>query len=116
MSDLLIVVPTYNEAENITNLVAAIFHSNPNAHVLFVDDNSTDGTRDLIDAEMKSRPGQINILKRAGKLGLGTAYIDGFKWGLEKGYTLFQEMDADLSHDPKMVPSILKMRILGAMW
>lgn len=107
MSNLLIVTPTYNEAENISNLVASVFHSNPDAHMLFVDDNSKDGTKELIREEMAKRPEQIFILEREGKLGLGTAYIAGFKWGLGKGYELFQEMDADLSHDPKMVPEFL---------
>lgn len=106
-SKLLIVIPTYNEAENITNLVAAVFHSNPSAHVLFVDDSSQDGTRELIAQEASKRPEQVFILKRPGKLGLGTAYIDGFTWGLEKDYSHFQEMDADLSHDPKMVAEFL---------
>lgn len=107
MAKLLIVTPTYNEAENIPSLVAAIFHSNPEAHLLFVDDNSQDGTKDLIRHEQKRRPEQIFMLERAGKLGLGTAYLEGFNWGLQKSYSFFQEMDADLSHDPIMVPRFL---------
>lgn len=105
---LLIIVPTYNEVENITHLIAAIFHSTPTAHVLFVDDHSQDGTKDLIRAEMKTRPEQVFMLEREGKLGLGTAYLAGFEWGLKRDYEIFQEMDADLSHDPAMVPVFME--------
>lgn len=108
MSELLIITPTYNEVENISQLVSAIFHWNPEVHLLFVDDNSQDGTRELIRSEIERRPDQVHILERAGKLGLGTAYLEGFRWGLEKEYKYFQEMDADLSHDPKKVETFRK--------
>lgn len=97
----LVIVPTYNEADNVGPLADRIFAAVPNIHVLFVDDNSKDGTRDRIADLMASHPGKVHILKRAGKLGLGTAYIEGFKWALSHGYDALIEMDADHSHDPK---------------
>ena len=97
----LVIVPTYNEADNVVTLTSRVFDSTPNIHLLFVDDNSKDGTRDRIDELMAKFPGQVYILKRSGKLGLGTAYIAGFKWALERGYDAIIEMDADHSHDPK---------------
>ncbi len=96
-----VIVPTYNEADNVVPLVDRIFAATPEIHVLFVDDNSQDGTRDRIDILMKQHPGKIHLLKRSGKLGLGTAYIAGFKWALTAGYDALIEMDADHSHDPK---------------
>jgi len=102
----LIVVPTYNEAENIDTLLDGIFTHVPQTHVLFVDDNSADGTPDKIRAQMERRPDQIHMLQREGKLGLGTAYIAGFRWALERDYQAVQEMDADLSHDPRYLPQL----------
>jgi dolichol-phosphate mannosyltransferase len=96
-----VIVPTYNEADNVVPLVDRIFAATPHIHVLFVDDNSQDGTRDRIAALMTQHPGKIHILKRSGKLGLGTAYIAGFRWALNEGYDALIEMDADHSHDPK---------------
>jgi dolichol-phosphate mannosyltransferase len=97
----IVIVPTYNEVDNVEPLVDRIFAATPQIHVLFVDDNSQDGTRDRIDSLMKRFPDRIHILKRSGKLGLGTAYIAGFKWALSQGYDALIEMDADHSHDPK---------------
>lgn len=97
----IVIVPTYNEADNVGPLVERIFNSVRDIHVLFVDDNSKDGTRERIAALIEAHPDKIHILKRAGKLGLGTAYIEGFKWALSKGYDALIEMDADHSHDPK---------------
>ena len=96
----LIIIPTYNEVENIDTLLSAIFSVVGNIHVLFVDDNSQDGTRDKIYRAQKKYSDQINILERESKLGLGTAYIQGFKWALKRDYQTIIEMDADLSHDP----------------
>jgi dolichol-phosphate mannosyltransferase len=96
-----VIVPTYNEADNVGPLVDRIFAAVPEINVLFVDDNSKDGTRERISTLMEANPGKIHILKRAGKLGLGTAYIDGFKWALSNGFDALIEMDADHSHDPK---------------
>lgn len=93
---VLVVVPTYNEVDNIGPLLAGIRQNVPDCHVLFVDDNSVDGTRDQIRAAMTS--GTVFLLERPRKLGLGTAYVAGFTWGLERGYGAVIEMDADLSH------------------
>lgn len=97
----IVIVPTYNEADNVASLVDRIFAAVPTIHVLFVDDNSRDGTQAVIASLIAQKPEQIHILKRAGKLGLGTAYIAGFRWALERGYDALIEMDADHSHDPK---------------
>jgi dolichol-phosphate mannosyltransferase len=101
MNRPVVIVPTYNEADNVVSLCERIFTAVPSIHVLFVDDNSQDGTRDRIAELMDAHPDQIHIIKRPGKLGLGTAYISGFKWALEKDYDAVIEMDADHSHDPK---------------
>jgi dolichol-phosphate mannosyltransferase len=102
----LIVVPTYNEAENVDELLDGIFEYVPHTHVLFVDDNSADGTPDKVRAHMERRPGKIHMIEREGKLGLGTAYIAGMRWALERDYESVQEMDADLSHDPRYLPQL----------
>ncbi len=105
----LIVIPTYNEAENIEPLLKQIFQFAPNTAVLFVDDNSQDETQKKISEHMEQRPAQIHILKRSGKLGLGSAYLAGFRWGLERGYETFVQMDADLSHQPKYLTKMLRL-------
>ena len=102
----LIVIPTYNEAENLPLLVPAIFEHAPAAHILVVDDNSPDGTARLARQLAEKHPGKVHLLERAGKGGLATAYIDGFRWGLARAYTHFLEMDADFSHDPRHLPEI----------
>ena len=104
----LVIVPTYNEADNVESLVERIFKSAPQIHVLFVDDNSQDGTRERITGLMNKHPDAVHILKRSGKLGLGTAYIAGFKWALANGYDALIEMDADHSHDPKELATFIK--------
>ena len=102
----LILLPTYNEVNNIDKILKklSLFDF---VDVLIIDDNSTDGTLNKIEKWMK-KYSRIQLFKRASKLGLGTAYITGFKWGLEKGYDLFFEMDADLSHDPDEIPNFIK--------
>lgn len=100
----LVIVPTYNERENITQIIPRILEHD--LHVLVVDDNSPDGTGDLV-AEMMAADGRINVLRRPGKLGLGTAYIAGFKRALELGAPFIFEMDADFSHDPRYLPDLL---------
>lgn len=100
----LIIIPTYNEIENIKKLVGEIFNQvDSQTHVLIIDDNSPDGTGDLADvlAESNSR---VHVMHRTKKLGLGTAYVAGFKYGLENGYDVMIEMDSDFSHDPKYLP------------
>jgi dolichol-phosphate mannosyltransferase len=102
----LILVPTYNEAENIGLLINSIYQECPSVDILFIDDNSSDGTQESI-REHQARHPNIFILSRPKKLGLGTAYIAGFEWGLKRGYDILIEMDADLSHDPKYLPRML---------
>ena len=104
MKRTLIIVPTYNEVDNVEPLVDKIFASSAKSHVLFVDDNSRDGTSSKIKGLMTRFPEQVFILERQGKLGLGTAYLAGFRWGLERDYQILIEMDADHSHNPKEVP------------
>jgi dolichol-phosphate mannosyltransferase len=99
----LIVVPTYNERDNLALLVGAVFAAVPAAHVLVVDDASPDGTGDVADRLAAADP-RVHVLHRAGKLGLGTAYVEGFVWGLARAYRWFFEIDADLSHDPSALP------------
>lgn len=106
-SKALIIIPTYNESDNVSALVEDIFRYEPKVHILFVDDNSPDGTADLIRKMQKTHK-NIHLLTRPGKLGLGSAYLAGFKYALSKGYDYIFEMDADFSHDPKEIPSFLK--------
>jgi dolichol-phosphate mannosyltransferase len=103
----LIIIPTYNEIDNLPPLLKEIFSYAPETDILIVDDNSPDGTGDLAD-EIHQRNAQVNVLHRPGKLGLGTAYIEGFKYAIEHGYDAAFEMDADFSHDPRYLPDFLK--------
>ena len=100
MSERLVIIPTYNEKENIRDIVTHVLGLTPAFHVLVVDDGSPDGTADIVREVQAERPGRVHLLERPGKLGLGTAYIKGFKWALEHGYDYIFEMDADFSHDP----------------
>ncbi|HEU5226497.1 MAG TPA: polyprenol monophosphomannose synthase [Ktedonobacteraceae bacterium] len=102
----LIVMPTYNERENITAIVEEIVRYAPGVDILIIDDNSPDGTGEIADA-LRERFPHISTLHRTGKLGLGTAYIAGFRYALEHGYDLAFEMDADFSHDPRYLPDFL---------
>lgn len=103
----LVIIPTYNERENIAKLIGRISDVLPIADILVVDDGSPDGTGDIVDSIGKENP-RVHCLHRAGKMGLGTAYIAGFKWGLEREYTHCYEMDADFSHDPNDLPRLLE--------
>jgi dolichol-phosphate mannosyltransferase len=103
----LVIVPTYNERENIPRLIPEILSRDPRLEVLVVDDNSPDGTGGLVTAMAAEDP-RIHLLARPGKLGLGTAYLDGFRWGLNRGYDCLFEMDADFSHDPAHLPKFLE--------
>jgi dolichol-phosphate mannosyltransferase len=102
----LVVLPTYNEATNIAVVLDRLRAAVPAADVLVVDDGSPDGTADMADA-LGVELGQIDVLRRPGKAGLGSAYRAGFRWGMERGYEVMVEMDADLSHDPGALPSLL---------
>ena len=108
MLSTLIIIPTYNERDNISLLMNGITAQAPSCAVLFVDDNSTDGTPAEIQCFIDANPEKVFIEKRPGKLGLGTAYIHGFKWALSRGYDRIIQMDADLSHDPKYLPRMLQ--------
>ncbi|GAB7255634.1 polyprenol monophosphomannose synthase [Polaribacter sp. OB-PA-B3] len=101
MSDCLVIIPTYNEKENIEAIIRAVFNQEKKFHVLVVDDNSPDGTSAIVTRLIKEFPNQLFIENRTGKNGLGTAYIHGFKWALSKKYDFIIEMDADFSHNPK---------------
>ena len=105
----LVIVPTYNEADNIATLVAAIMQATPAVDILFVDDNSQDGTQEKITLMQHQYGHKVHLLARAGKLGLGTAYIAGFKWALTHPYHVIVQMDADLSHDPAHLPRFLTL-------
>ncbi len=100
MSKALVVIPTYNEVENIERLIRNIFSLQREFNILVVDDNSPDGTGETVTSLIASFPGRLFLIERSGKLGLGTAYITGFKWALAEGYDYIFEMDADFSHNP----------------
>ena len=100
MSDSLIIIPTYNEKENIENIIRKIFSLEKSFHLLIVDDGSPDGTANIVKSLQIEYFSKLHIQERKGKLGLGTAYIHGFKWALAKDYQFIFEMDADFSHDP----------------
>ena len=103
---VLVVLPTYNEAENIDRVLRRIRAALPDAGVLVVDDGSPDGTADLAE-KLGGELGNIDVLRRRAKSGLGSAYRAGFAWGLERGWEAFVEMDADLSHEPEALPSLI---------
>lgn len=106
MSDTLVIIPTYNEKENAESVARAVLAACPEADLLFVDDNSPDGTGELADELAASEP-RIHVLHREQKQGLGRAYIAGFRWALERpDYRFIMEMDADFSHDPQAVPQL----------
>jgi dolichol-phosphate mannosyltransferase len=101
MSDSLVIIPTYNEMENIEKMLRTMLALEKDFHVLIVDDGSPDGTGGLVKSIVPESEGRIHLMERAGKMGLGTAYIEGFKWALERGYEFIFEMDCDFSHNPK---------------
>jgi dolichol-phosphate mannosyltransferase len=102
----LVIVPTYNERENILKLIDAVLAQSPLIEVLVVDDGSPDGTGAMVDERAANDP-RVHVIHRAAKMGLGTAYLAGFKWALERSYDLVFEMDADFSHDPQHIPQFL---------
>jgi dolichol-phosphate mannosyltransferase len=103
----LVIVPTYNERDNIPRLIPAILAQDASLDVLVVDDGSPDGTGAVVDGIAQTEP-RVHALHRSGKLGLGTAYVAGFKWALERGYDLMFEMDSDFSHSPDRLPAFLE--------
>jgi dolichol-phosphate mannosyltransferase len=106
MGDALIIIPTYNEKENAESISQAVLAASPGVDILFVDDNSPDGTGKILDRLVSENP-RIHVLHREGKQGLGRAYIAGFQWALERPYEFICEMDADFSHSPADVPVLL---------
>jgi dolichol-phosphate mannosyltransferase len=102
----LVIVPTYNERENLTRLVEAALAATPEIELLIVDDNSPDGTGKIADEIAVKNP-RVHVMHRPGKLGLGTAYIAGFGWGLKRDYEAMMEMDCDFSHDPRELPNFI---------
>jgi len=106
MQKALIIIPTYNEMENVRAIAAAALQASPDLHVLFVDDNSPDGTGEIVK-ELERADSRIHTLHQQDKRGLGRAYIAGFKWALERDYTHVFEMDADFSHNPAEIPKFL---------
>lgn len=96
----LVIIPTYKERENVSNMLKAIFDLNQEFHVLIIDDNSPDGTAEIVKNIQSENTDRLFLIERSGKLGLGTAYITGFQWALEHDYDFIFEMDADFSHDP----------------
>ncbi len=104
----LVIIPTYDELNNVRPIAEAVLRNLPEGHILFVDDNSPDGTGDLLDSMCREDAQRIHVLHKQEKRGLGRAYIAGFRWALERGYRHIFEMDADFSHDPKELPNFLK--------
>lgn len=113
-SDSVVIIPTYNEKENIENIINAVFALPMMFDVLIIDDNSPDGTAAIVERMQKQWDGRLHLLKRSGKLGLGTAYIMGFKWCLNAGYEFIIEMDADFSHPPKKLLELRQACLDGA--
>ncbi|MEI6210167.1 MAG: polyprenol monophosphomannose synthase [bacterium] len=107
MEKTIVIIPTYDERDNVAPIAKAVFQNVPEADILFVDDNSPDGTGKLID-EMRLTEPRLHVLHRPGKQGLGRAYIDGFQWALANGYEIIFEMDADFSHNPNELPNFLR--------
>ena len=101
MDKKLVIIPTYNEKENIRDIIAAVFALPGQFHVLVIDDGSPDGTAAIVKEIQASSPETLHMIERSGKLGLGTAYLTGFRWALEQGYDYVFEMDADFSHNPQ---------------
>jgi dolichol-phosphate mannosyltransferase len=106
VADTLVIIPMYNERENARAIIEAVLGLSQQYDVLVVDDNSPDGTADIVRKAMADFPGRINMIERAGKLGLGTAYIEGFRYGIANGYDYITEMDADFSHNPNDLPKL----------
>lgn len=106
VNDSLVIIPMYNEKENARAIIEAVLSLKPCFDILVIDDNSPDGTAAIVKELIAEHPGRVHIVERKGKLGLGTAYIAGFKWGLEHNYEYIIEMDADFSHNPADLPAM----------
>ncbi|MCE5226732.1 MAG: polyprenol monophosphomannose synthase [Porphyromonadaceae bacterium] len=108
MSDSIVIIPTYNEKENIENIIRAVFNLEKTFHILVIEDGSPDGTALIVKSLQGEFPNRLFMIERSGKQGLGTAYITGFKWSLSHGYEYIFEMDADFSHNPHDLPKLYK--------
>ncbi|GAA1145250.1 dolichol-phosphate mannosyltransferase [Kitasatospora gansuensis] len=120
LGGVLVIIPTYNEAENVERITARVRAAVPEAHILVADDNSPDGTGDIAD-KLAGADDHLHVLHRKGKEGLGAAYLAGFRWGLDRGYQVLVEMDADGSHRPEELPRLLTALrtadlVLGSRW
>ena len=120
LGTVLVIIPTYNEVDNIESVTARVRAAVPEAHLLIADDNSPDGTGKIAD-ELAARDEQVKVLHRQGKEGLGAAYLAGFRWGIDHGYGVLVEMDADGSHQPEELPRLLTALkgadlVLGSRW
>ena len=107
MDKKIIIIPTYNEKENVEDIVRAVFSLEEDFEILIIDDGSPDGTSDIVKRLQKEFPNNLHLIERRGKMGLGTAYIHGFKWALKRNYQFIFEMDADFSHNPNDLPILL---------
>ena len=108
MKKNVVIIPTYNEIENIESIINAVFKLSIEFHVLIIDDNSPDGTASKVKQMQEQFPDKLHLIERAGKLGLGTAYLTGFKWAIENKYDYIYEMDADFSHNPEDLVNLYK--------
>ena len=108
MSDSIVIIPTYNEKENIENIIRAVFNLEKTFHILVIEDGSPDGTALIVKTLQEEFPNRLFMIERSGKQGLGTAYITGFKWSLSHGYEYIFEMDADFRHNPHDLPKLYK--------
>lgn len=113
MSDSIVIIPTYNEIENINAMIHKVFSLDKDFHVLIIDDGSPDGTADIVKSLQQKFSGKLHLEERAGKLGLGTAYIHGFKWALKKDYSYIFEMDCDFSHNPEDLQKLYNACAVG---
>lgn len=113
MQDSIVIIPTYNERENIEAIIRAVFSLEKFFHILIIDDNSPDGTAGIVKSLQQEFPDRLFIIERTGKLGLGTAYIAGFKWCIARRYDYIFEMDADFSHDPEDLPKLYEACACG---
>lgn len=113
MSDSIVIIPTYNEKENVEAIIRTVFSLPKSFHILIIDDGSPDGTADIVKRLQTEFPESLHIVERKGKLGLGTAYIAGFRWSIEHKYDFIFEMDADFSHDPKDLPRLYEACTTG---
>ena len=114
MSENLVIIPTYNEKENIERIIRYVFQLSLDTDLLIIEDNSPDGTADIVKRLITEFPERLHIIERKGKLGLGTAYITGFRWALEQGYNYVFEMDADFSHNPDDLARLRQACVDGA--